>query len=230
MNESVQNDPFPSFSKAFVEDVEAGLSENFPGEIPTIPWEAWLQLKPILIKHKEDADLVRKYINKGDARLLNDIATKAKALRASFVRAAESELDGYLAVVFRPIEIEEIKAGLEGISELVSIDFDAQTLPDDHTRAILYSEIEQWWKTNTNTAASIQEGSEDAPPTPFMFVLSKISWLADMPAPKLGTSFATIKKHRKQAKKHAQKEEERRQNLIRLAERLESLPASKLFD
>lgn len=191
-------DYFPSLNEAFTRKVQTALEENFlKEEVPEIAWEDWVKLKRYLAAYKKEAEYVRGFLNKGDAKLLHDISKRSAALLTSLERANSKGLGKIITETIGHIDEQDFKATLCKLH--TDYDLGKQIAPEleDMSRANLFSSFEAWWMRATDLPPAIEEGSAEYPhPTPFMFVASEVFNLPGMPAPP-GSSYKSLKDFRR---------------------------------
>lgn len=193
---SPQSDLFPSLDEAFAERVQDNLNNRFRTKAPKITWADWVKLKPYLAAYTREAEYVRGFLNKGQARILRDISKRSRALRDAIKRARDRELEVPMGRSLEPVALPEFEKLLIGLEE--DFRLDGRIAPDleDMSRADLFAGLEVWWKRSTDLSPAIEEGSAgDTWPTPFMFVAKEIFNLPGMPAG-VGTSYQSLKNYR----------------------------------
>lgn len=219
-------DPFPSLDEVFARRVQEGLYERFGKEAPQIAWDDWIKLKPCLAEYKHEAEDIRGYLNKGEAKLLRDISKRVNAMLSAIDRAKSSGLLAPIAAAVEPVSIEEFQSLLFRIEEELRLE--GKITPDfPDARANLFSNFERWWMRTTGQQGKIEEGwTGDTHPTPFMFVANEVFNIRGITFA-IGASFKPLKDMKRAARKQLQAEKDFAEKLKTLAEKLKrTFPSS----
>ncbi|MCE5972605.1 hypothetical protein LZA78_03830 [Sinirhodobacter sp. WL0062] len=199
-----------------IKRIEAGLNRHFKTAAPQISAESWQQLTPILARYQREAALLRGFLNKGDANLLNKAAKRSSKLLEDLAKVKESDLTSFIENAIGPSTLNELETTLRVLAQTLSFTPREGQFLQDVSRDNLYMGFETWWQRATGEPPWIEEGRRGkAPPTPFMYVANEVFNLPGMPSP-TGASYAALKDLRRRLLK-------RHQKTARLGERLRAL-------
>lgn len=209
-------DPFPSLNREAVERIEAGLKQNYRTAAPTILAESWQRLKPILATYREDAEFLRRFLNKGQASLLQGISKRSEKLLADLTKAKDQGLGLLVESAVAPLTVEAFEETLRSMVDELSIEPRDGPFLKDVSREHLYQNFVIWWRRATGEAPWIMEGQAGKPPpTPFMFVANEVFNLPGMPGP-TGASYASLMGLQRSLREREEKTRRLREVLIPL--------------